>query len=75
MSTLKVNKLQKTVSGAATFTLPTADGTSGQYMKTDGSGALSFGTPPDVKGIFESYAIIADVKADGVAGGGLTSGS
>ena len=44
MSTLKVNKLQKTVSGAATFTLPTDDGTSGQYMKTDGSGALSFGT-------------------------------
>ena len=44
MSTLKVNKLQKTVSGAATFTLPTADGTVGQYMKTDGSGALSFGT-------------------------------
>jgi len=49
MSTLKVNKLQKTVSGAATFTLPTADGTSGQYMKTDGSGALSWGTPPDQK--------------------------
>ena len=49
MSTLKVNKLQKTVSGAATFTLPTDDGASGQYIKTDGSGALSFGTPPDQK--------------------------
>ena len=49
MSTLKVNKLQKTVSGAATFTLPTDDGTSGQYMKTDGSGVLSWGTPPDQK--------------------------
>ena len=49
MSTLKVNKLQKPVSGAATFTLPTADGSSGQYMKTDGSGALSWGTPPDQK--------------------------
>ena len=49
MSTLKVNQLQKTVSGAATFTLPTDDGTSGQYMKTDGSGALSWGTPPDQK--------------------------
>ena len=36
MSTLKVNKLQKTVSGAATFTLPTPDGTVGQMMKTDG---------------------------------------
>ena len=50
MSTLKVNKLQKTVSGAATFTLPTADGTAGQYLKTDGSGALSWGTPPDESG-------------------------
>jgi hypothetical protein len=44
MSTLKVNKLQKTVSGAATFTLPTADGTSGQYMKTDGGGQLGWVT-------------------------------
>ena len=42
MSTLKVNKLQKTVSGAATFTLPTDDGTVGQLMKTDGSGGLGF---------------------------------
>ena len=46
MSTLKVNKLQKTVSGAATFTLPTADGTAGQFLKTDGSGALSWGSAP-----------------------------
>ena len=42
MSTLKVNKLQKTVSGAATFTLPTPDGTVGQMMKTDGSGQLGW---------------------------------
>ena len=75
MSKLKVNQVSKTTAGAATFTLPAADGTSGQYMKTDGGGALSFGTPPDVKGIFESYAIIADVKSSGVAGGGLTAGS
>jgi hypothetical protein len=27
-----------------TFTLPTADGSSGQFLKTDGSGALSFDT-------------------------------
>ena len=49
MSTLKVNKLQKTVSGAATFTLPTDDGTAGQYLKTDGDGNLTWGTPPDQK--------------------------
>lgn len=29
--------------GSATFKLPTADGSSGQFMKTDGSGQLSFG--------------------------------
>ena len=45
MSKLKVDQISK-ASGAspATFTLPAADGTAGQYMKTDGSGALSFGT-------------------------------
>ena len=31
-----------TVSSSVTFTLPAADGTSGQVMQTDGSGALSF---------------------------------
>ena len=31
-----------TVSSNVTFTLPAADGTSGQVIKTDGSGALSF---------------------------------
>lgn len=31
-----------TVSSSVTFTLPAADGTSGQVIKTDGSGALSF---------------------------------
>ena len=28
-----------------TFKLPGADGSSGQFLKTDGSGALSFATP------------------------------
>ena len=32
------------ISSNVTFTLPTADGSSGQFMKTDGSGALSFGS-------------------------------
>jgi len=32
------------VSSNVTFTLPTADGSNGQFMKTDGSGALSFGS-------------------------------
>ena len=32
------------VSSNVTFTLPTADGSNGQFIKTDGSGALSFGS-------------------------------
>ena len=31
------------------FKLPQADGSSGQFLKTDGSGALSFATPPDTQ--------------------------
>lgn len=44
MSTIKTNQIQHTANGAATFTLPTSDGSNGQFMKTDGSGALSFAT-------------------------------
>ena len=32
------------LAGNSTFKLPGADGSSGQYLKTDGSGALSFAT-------------------------------
>ena len=31
-----------TLAASKTFKLPGADGTSGQFLKTDGSGALSF---------------------------------
>jgi len=30
-----------------TFILPTADGSAGQFLRTDGSGNLAFSTPPD----------------------------
>jgi hypothetical protein len=43
MGTLSVDKLMKTSTGAAEFTLPAADGTTGQALQTDGSGQLSFG--------------------------------
>jgi len=36
-------KANGTVASSTTFVLPTADGTSGQALKTDGSGNLSFG--------------------------------
>jgi len=34
-----------TLAASKTFKLPGADGSSGQFLKTDGSGALSFATP------------------------------
>jgi hypothetical protein len=43
MAKIIVEQVQGGNSGDA-LTLPTADGTAGQFMKTDGSGALSFGT-------------------------------
>ena len=50
MSKLKVDQISKaTGASPAIFTLPAADGTTGQYLKTDGSGILSWGTPPDQK--------------------------
>ena len=40
-----------TLSANKTFKLPGADGTSGQVLSTDGSGALSFATPTDTVGL------------------------
>ncbi len=41
MGTLSVDKLVKTSSGAAEFTLPATDGAAGTVLQTDGSGQLS----------------------------------
>lgn len=46
MSKLVVDQIQK--SGGVALTLPLADGTNGQLLKTDGSGNLSFTAPPTV---------------------------
>lgn len=43
MSTIKTNQLAHTANGASIFTLPTSDGSNGQFVKTNGSGTLSFG--------------------------------
>ncbi len=42
-STVRTDKVGP-VSGSADFTLPTADGTAGQFLKTDGSLGLGFAT-------------------------------
>ena len=43
MGTLSVDKILKTSTGAAEFTLPATDGTAGQAWISDGSGQLSVG--------------------------------
>ena len=42
MSKIIANSIQHTQNGAAVFTLPTSDGSTGQVLKSDGSGNLSF---------------------------------
>ena len=37
-------KAADTIASDVTYTLPSADGSNGQFLKTDGSGGLSFGT-------------------------------
>lgn len=44
MSTLKTTYLQKPGAGTDAFAIPATDGTPGQFLKTDGNGALSFAT-------------------------------
>ena len=57
-----------TLAANKTFKLPGADGTSGQFLKTDGSGALSFATAPTV---FPTHIDIWRITSDM----GLSSGN
>ena len=45
-SLVKTDKISTTAGGAQEFTLPAADGTANQHLKTDGSGVLGWATPP-----------------------------
>ena len=65
MSKIQTNKIQHTANGAAEFTLPTADGSSGQFLKTNASGVLSFAT---VDTSIADGSITAAKLASGVAG-------
>lgn len=73
MSKIQTNKIQHTATGAAEFTLPTSDGSAGQYMKTDGSGNLGFAT--DVGGKFSSYAVINHSTAYNQGAGTFSNGA
>ena len=44
MSTLQTTYLQKPGAGTDAFAIPATDGTAGQFLTTDGNGALSFAT-------------------------------
>ena len=63
MSKIQTNTIQHTANGAAVFTLPQTDGSSGQYLKTDGSGALSFGTVSTAAG-GKILQVVQDFKGD-----------
>ena len=45
-SLVKTDKISTTAGGAQEFTLPAADGTANQHLKTDGSGILGWASPP-----------------------------
>lgn len=53
MSKIIVDQIQKLTGGVTAFNIPTADGTAGQYMKTDGSANLGWSsmTNPNVASI------------------------
>ena len=71
MSKIKTNSLQHNSVGAATFTLPTADGSAGQALTTNASGQLAFASA----GLFTSYALLCEEKTNDSNGGTATSGS
>ena len=56
--------------GSNTLTLPDGNGSSGQYLQTDGAGALSWQTVGAI-----SVARITDSKAQGTDGGAFTNGA
>ena len=57
-----------TVSSNLTLTLPTADGSNGQFLQTDGSGNLSFGSASTA-----ASALTGNTLASGVTASSLTS--
>ena len=66
MSKIQTNKIQHTANGAAEFTLPTADGSSGQFLKTNASGVLSFAPPTDTNTLPDYVKL---TSASGSSGG------
>ena len=69
-NTVKI-KSRDSLSSSYTLTLPPNDGSSGQFLQTDGSGALSFATVTTVSGA--ASALTGNTLASGVTSSSLTS--
>ena len=61
-----------TLAANKTFKLPGADGSSGQVLSTNGSGALSFAS---ITKAFSSFAVICDKKGSNDDGGSAITGN
>ena len=79
MGTLSVDKILKTSTGAAEFTLPATDGTAGQVWQTDGSGQISVAAlAADTVGTSQISALAVDtaeIAANAVDGSKIAMGS
>ncbi len=62
-----------TGNAAVSLKLPVADGSAGQYLKTDGSGQLSFN--PGKPNILEQFYHICDGSTIATSGGNITLGN
>ena len=69
-NTVKI-KSRDSISASYTLTLPPNDGSSGQFLQTDGSGALSFATVTTFSGA--ASALTGNTLASGVTSSSLTS--
>ena len=79
MGTLSVDKILKTSTGAAEFTLPATDGTAGQVWQTDGAGQISVAAlAADTVGTSQISALAVDtaeIAANAVDGSKIAMGS
>ena len=69
-NTVKI-KSRDSISASYTLTLPLNDGSSGQFLQTDGSGVFSFATVTTVSGA--ASALTGNTLASGVTSSSLTS--
>ena len=64
-----------TLAANKTFKLPGADGNAGEFLKTDGSGALSFAKPANTGSlqVLEQFYLLADGRSVSTANGTVTT--